>query len=519
MRASTLVGVFALVIAAVSASPIDGDGGVCATAGRICGKVPCVPQNGGSYFTCDCGPDHYFNATAQRCYHVGNCISEPCPSGVCRDNDGRSARTCDCSNIKHLTPDCKLEPAFNEACSKYHGGVHQNERGEIECSCPFGMKFNGEDCESFACAVTGFSCQQICDYKPYREDKRCCQGWDDSCGAFYEESTYCKPGTMPAGKNHNNLNCTNVCAMGASPCEYDCTYEDPKSRHYTCKCPDGQELTADTYTCKDKTECTDEEEVKCTRKNQRCVVEERRAVCKCFADQILINGGCQRSCTDSKTSTCATTLSRCEIVDNVETCVCDKPLTWNEAEKKCVLEKQFLYDVQFEMNQYLHTPSQKEWEIIGLDIEHAMKNLYGKGLRRTELLQHRKTLVVEMNFAEEPDQALLNRIFQCPQYGGVDECFFAPELHIINGTAKAPTGVDICTRYLNSSPLVKKGLKCRNYGNGEYTLRCDGNDPLPPSKHGALTVVECGGNRNSAERFVSNSAALLFCIVILAVAL
>lgn len=244
MRASTVVSVLTLVIAVSSASPTGGDG-----AGRICGDLPCVPQNGGSYFTSDCGPDQYFNATAQRCYHVRNCIKEPCDYGVCRDNDGLSARTCDCSNMKHFTPDCRVETAFYEVCYKYHGSVMRNEQGEIVCSCPFGMKFNGDDCESYACGVREFTCQQICYYKPYREDKRCCQGWDDACDAYYEERTYCKPGTIAAGKNPHNLNCTNVCAMGESPCEYGCTYTDAKSPYYTCTCPDGKVLNSDGYTC------------------------------------------------------------------------------------------------------------------------------------------------------------------------------------------------------------------------------------------------------------------------------
>lgn len=520
MRASTLVSVLTLGIAAGSASPIDGDGGVCATAGRICGPVPCVPQNGSLYFTCDCGKDQYFNATAQRCYHVGNCITEPCPSGICRDNDGRSARTCDCSDVKHLTRDCKVEKEFHEACSKYKAGVTSNEEGEIVCTCPPGMKFNGDDCESYACGVTAFTCKEICNYKPYREDQRCCQGWDISCDASYEENTYCKPGTIPAGKNPKDLNCTNICAMDESPCEHRCTYKDPKSPYFACTCPEGKVISGDGYTCRDKTECDDHEKEDCTKKGQRCVVEDRRAVCKCPADQVLVDGACRASCTEPKKSTCATILSQCKIIDNVETCVCDRPLIWNEAEKKCVLEKQFIYQVQFEMDKYPTVHTQAWWDNAEIEIEHAMKNLYGKSLRRTELVQSGKTPTVEMNFAEEPENATLNRIFQCHEHIDADKCYFAPDLYIVKATATAPASIDICTRYLQESSLFhKEGLKCHNDGNGEYSLRCREKNSLPPAKYGALTVVQCEvpGGPNSAERFTSTSAALLIGILIPAV--
>nr|ADR01310.1 ATAQ protein [Haemaphysalis elliptica] len=488
MQAPTLVSVFILVIAWGSASPIDGDGGVCATAGRICGPVPCVPQNGGSHFTCDCGKDQYFNATAQRCYHVRNCIADPCISGVCRDDDGRSARTCDCSNINHMTPDCRVEEKLLMACGKYFGGVMYNEDEELICSCPFGMKFNGDGCESIACGVSAFTCTQICGEKHLREDKRCCQGWDTSCYAVYEENTYCKPGTVPTGKDPKNLNCTNICAIGRDPCEYSCTYKDSKSPQFTCTCPEGKELY-DVFRCRDKTMCNENEEVECSKKGQRCVVRERRAVCKCPDDKIFLNGGCIASCTEPKKSTCATTLGECKIIDNVETCVCSDPLIWDEAEKKCILEKQFIYDVQFEFYEFPKNPTEEWW---ALRIDRAMKNLYGKSLRKTRLVEFGKTSTTEMTFAEEPDKALLNRILHCRQYGSSGACLFAPDLYVVNTTAKAPMAVDICTRYIDASSLIDQQiLKCHNDGDGKYSIRCRGKNTLPPAKHGELTVVEC----------------------------
>lgn len=223
---------------------------------------------------------------------------------------------------------------------------------------------------------------------------------------------------------------------------------------------------------------------------------------------------------NQKKSTCATILSQCKIIDNVETCVCDRPLIWNEAEKKCVLEKQFIYQVQLEMDEYPAVHTQAWCDNAEIEIDHAMKTLYGKSLRRAELVQCGKTPTIEMNFAEEPEKTMLNRIFQCHEHESGGKCYFAPDLYIVNGTATAPASVDICTRYLQKSSLFdKERLKCLNDGNGEYSLRCREKNSLPQAKYGALTVVQCEvpGGPNSAERFTSTSAALLIGILIPAV--
>ncbi|KAK8782841.1 hypothetical protein V5799_015821 [Amblyomma americanum] len=286
-------------VSAVSSNPLIADDDICSTAGKLCGKVPCVPHQDPQYFTCQCGKEQYFNATAQRCYHTRSCGLYPCSMGTCEDNDGNAERSCRCMNFKNVAPNCLPENAFKIACGDARGEIQQTEDG-VTCRCPEGMKWEENECKSIACTNKDDTCVNICYNKPLLEDKRCCQGWDTaSCSAVHEESTYCKPGTISIGQH---LNCTNVCAAGQSECEYQCAYTDVRSSEYTCLCPPEQVLNSDQRTCSDRTSCNSQEEKNCSAIGKQCMFENGKAKCSCADDNIELNDTCTEQTCDREES-------------------------------------------------------------------------------------------------------------------------------------------------------------------------------------------------------------------------
>nr|ADR01311.1 ATAQ protein [Amblyomma variegatum] len=501
-------------LSAVSSNPLGADDDICSTAGKLCGNVDCVLHQDPEFFTCQCGKDQYFNATAQRCYHVKSCGPYPCTVGTCQDNDGISERTCQCLNFENMSPKCFPENNFKTACGNAGGEIEPTKRG-VTCRCPDGMKWEGNKCKSVACTYPRYTCTDICYNKRLLEDTRCCQGWDQaSCLAVHAEDTYCKPGTISTGQD---LDCINVCAADQSGCEYNCSYTDKKSPEFICLCPPDQELNMDGRTCSERKYCNDEEKKPCSAVGKECVFEEGKAKCRCHDDSIEIDGTCNTTCTAEKTKECAGMLSACKIVDSVQTCTCEQPLTWDDAKKVCVLEQQFRYAFAFKEYQYSKQDRCSKWyrEDLAEVIDEAMKNLYGKELSASRLIEcGEERKVVELTFKAEPLPPALNRIHQC-ENKGEDFCLFAPHLRIINGSVSEPTPVDLCAEFFTKIPAVKdNGLQCHKGEGGEYSLRCAQKSSKTPEKYGALTVELCSGDPNTGSAAASVSAAFLLGLLV-----
>lgn len=412
-----------------------------------------------------------------------------------------------------MFPNCYPDNVFKETCGRAGGELQPTERG-VTCRCPDGMKWEGDKCESVACTDKHDTCTTICYNKRLLEDKRCCQGWDEaSCSAVHAESTYCKPGTVSVGPH---LNCTNVCAAKQSECEYSCDYADVKSPDYNCTCPPGQELNFDQRTCSARKSCNAEEEGRCSAVGKQCVFQEGKAKCRCSDDKIELDGTCNATCTREKTKECTGMLSACKIIGSAQTCVCEQPLTWDDAKKVCLLEKQFRYAFTFEQHSQNSQDRCSEWlrEDLAVDIDEAMKNLYGKELSANRLTECREQRKVELTFKAEPLPPTLNRIHQCENK---DEnfCLFAPHLRIIEGSVSGPTPVDLCTEFFTKMPAVSEnGLQCHKGEDGQYSLHCAQKSSKPSEQYGALTVQPCSDDSSSGSSAASVSAAFLLGLLV-----
>ncbi|KAK8770845.1 hypothetical protein V5799_012690 [Amblyomma americanum] len=163
--------------------------------------------------------------------------------------------------------------------------------------------------------------------------------------------------------------------------------------------------------------------------------------------------------------------SACKIVGNAQTCACKEPLTWDDSKKACVLEKQFRYAFAFKEPQYRQDRCH-EWhrEDLAVDIHEAMKNLYGKELSASRLVECGKERKAELTFKTEPLPPTLNRIHQC-ENKAEDSCLFAPYLRIIEGSVSGPTAVDLCTEFFKKIPAVlENGLECHKDEGGDATM-------------------------------------------------
>lgn len=481
-----------LVLLASPASPESADetpGDICVSAGKLCGMEPCVPRKDNKYFTCHCGEDRYFNATAQRCYHLDACTAMLCHPGKCMDNDGNDVATCDCSGIHGMTKECQVDPAFREECVKSGGEQSLDQNGVPHCICPNGTQLENGTCKSIACLFPDFTCKDICNDAKLREDNRCCQNWEaGSCDAHHEEGSFCLPGTILNGSI-----CTNVCAedLLRPVCEHGCTYDNSSAPDYKCKCEDDEELGADGRTCHARVECNEEEARICEQNGEICVHEDGEASCECPLGSAMIGGVCSETCSLK----CQPLLSKCIIDSHMEACVCEYPLKWDNAKQQCILDKQFVYITTFEQYQRSitnNTYTTHTCAKIGQLIDNAMKNLYGKNLMATRLLKCGEEHEVELTFSEEPAPALLNRIHLCENWDKISGCFFPPALYIVNGTSSDPEAVDLCDAYLNNTEAVSSGShKCVSEGAGTYMLQCALGRGAAIIQQGSLKVQQC----------------------------
>ncbi|XP_050035002.1 glycoprotein antigen BM86-like isoform X1 [Dermacentor andersoni] len=462
---------------------------ICASAGQLCGIAPCVPLNDNKYFTCHCGDDRYFNATAQRCYHLDACSAMLCHPGKCIDNDGNDVARCNCSGIHGMTEECQVDPAFRDECVKSGGEQSLDRDGRPHCVCPHGTELEDGTCKSIACLFPDFTCKDICNNAKLREDNRCCQNWEaGSCDAHYEEGTFCQPGTIGNGSI-----CTNVCAedLLGPVCEHGCTYENSSTPDYKCKCEDKDEFAADGRTCQARVECNEEEARSCEESGEICVFKDGEASCECPLGYAVIGGVCSNKCSLK----CQPSLSKCIIDSQMETCVCEYPLKWDHAKQQCILDKQFLYITTFEQYQSSITATTyttRTCAKIGQLIDQAMRNLYGKNLMATRLLKCGEEHEVELSFSEEPAPALLNRIHLCENWDKTSGCFFPPALYIVNGTSSDPQAVDLCDAYLNDTEAVSSGSHmCVSEGAGTYLLQCALGRGAAIIQQGSLKVQQC----------------------------
>lgn len=478
---------------------------ICTSHGHLCGNANCTAHNGGKYFTCDCGVNRYFNATAQRCYHIDACLPMLCDPGTCFDNDGNEGMKCDCSGLENLTPDCEVDPKFTEDCVHGGGEVQRGGNGIPECVCPQGTKLENGSCKSIACLFPDFTCTEICKDAKLREDDRCCQGWEaDLCNAHHEDGTYCVPGTIAKDEL-----CTNVCEADETDpiCERGCTHENASLPDYTCNCGEGQELSGDGLTCTTKLACNEEETATCEVSGRTCVYEDNQVMCACPGDCTEVEGVCSENCTTAKQAECDTLLSRCVIEYNKESCACDYPLKWNDATKQCILEKEFRYVVtiqQYQQPASANTDSRcrKRGELI----DKAMKSLYGSTLSSTKISKCGEVLDVELVFSEEPLPALLNRIQQCENKENTSVCYFPPGLFLVSGTASDPQHVDLCRTYFSNTAAVSgKTYECHNDGGGAYTFLCSQDGGVNFIENGHLKIQDCDGSTNEIAEDVQST--------------
>lgn len=484
-----------LVVGLASApAGTEASASICDTAGQLCGDTTCIALGENKYFTCSCGKGRYFNATAQRCYHINACMATTCTAGTCWDNDGNDVAKCNCSGIHGLTDECQVDPAFKEKCVQGGGEEILDHSGLPQCVCPHGTELENGTCKSIACLFPEFTCEHICNNAKLREDQRCCQNWTTgSCDAHYEGGTYCLPGTIANGSD-----CTNVCAGGNTRpvCKHGCSFENSSLPQYSCFCAEDEKMGSDGRTCRVKVSCDEKETAACDASGHICVYKDGGAVCNCPLGSVESGGVCAKSCSLDKQRECQPLVSKCIIDDDGEACVCERPLRWDPSEKQCILDKQFMYIMT--LKQYQNASGADIYSKLNCSeteemIYHAMTNLYGAQLITAKLLECREEYKVELSFSEEQQPALLNRIHLCENGDKTKGCFFAPALYVVNGSASDPKPVDLCDNYLSNADAVSKGShKCISEGAGKYALQCARGSSTAVVQQGYLKMEQCG---------------------------
>lgn len=501
---------YIVVLTAVVTAFIGGNNGedVCSSSGEFCGGAQCSPANDNETFFCDCGPNHYFNATSKRCLHLFSCQVIPCQHSICVDDDGHSEAKCTCEGLPHMTADCEVDPAFRKQCDAKGGRVKiasEDGRSVLQCECPAGTKQLPDGmCKSIACLFPNLTCEEICSNGKLREDQRCCQNWNEGrCNERPQPGTFCEPGTVWIEADKS---CMNACAASESGpvCERGCTYADPAAPAYQCKCQDDEVLSPDGLDCKVRTECSDHDIQICATEGRLCSVDSGHVRCKCPDNTIEDAHNCSDTCSSEKAHECASFLGSCMVNHNAETCICQPPLRWDSESKQCVLDKQFKFVVFFKIRD-LQGPftaqeqcsDRTQGEIINV----AMKNLYGLQLQEAQIVNcSSKMTKIELTFNEDPPKAVLQRIHLCES--GSQTCHFPPSLDVEKGSVSGPVDIDLCHTYFEKLPPVANGTyRCSNLSHGRYLIHCANGKNKNEIQSGFLGLHLCAdGDEEKKQR-------------------
>lgn len=479
---------------------------VCSSHGGFCGAAKCSPVNGNETFSCDCGNQHYFNATSKRCIHRASCQIIPCHLSICVDNDGHSEATCTCDGFPDMTSDCQVDPAFKKQCDANGGTVRmasEDGRAVPKCECRVGTKQLGNgECKSIACLLPNLTCEEICSDGKLREDHRCCQNWNkDRCNEPPQSGEFCVPGTI---WNETGKSCTNACAASESGpvCGHACTYTDIRAPAYQCKCQHDEVVSPDGLYCKVKSECSDNDVQTCSSQGRLCSVEKGKVQCNCPANTVEDADNCSDTCSSEKARHCSSLFSTCIVKENTETCTCHYPLRWDTESKQCILDEQYKYVVFFKRPDSDGPSSSPELcgdPIQDKVINTAMKNLYGLHLREARIVNcSSKMSKIELTFIEDPPTAVLQRIRLCESGGQI--CSFPPHLRIERGSVSGPVAVDLCHTYFEKLGAVSNGTyRCSRLSHGRYLIDCSSVANEKGITSGSLELRLCSADDGEKE--------------------
>nr|ADK45498.1 midgut protein [Rhipicephalus appendiculatus] len=201
----------------------------------------------------------------------------------------------------------KVGNIFWFQCADGYRSVYDITQGRLRRSvCEAGISCS--DNEQLECAKKG----QIC---VYEENKANCQ--------------------CPPGSNVGEVGC--VARTTCDPKEIqecqdqkrECVFRDHKAE---CKCPEG--TVDDGHGCSRepaKDPCSEEDNGKCGRKGQRCVMEKGTPVCKEMSDATTkATGTDQESCSEEESAACRSSGQRC-VVENGKTACKEMSDTSTEA--------------------------------------------------------------------------------------------------------------------------------------------------------------------------------------------
>ncbi|KAL1441724.1 hypothetical protein MTO96_008441 [Rhipicephalus appendiculatus] len=263
------------------------------------------------------------------------------------------------------------------------GSANYSARSSVQsfaCECGKYHYFNAtaKTCYTIACLFPNITCEEICLNPKLREDWRCCQQWEaGKCNGSHDSRPNCKPGTIWSNETST---CTNVCSAGLAEqvCKHGCKADNEGTSNYTCQCLDGEERSADGWSCKKKERCSDKEVKECAKDGRQCIFQDSKFQCKCYGNALDQDGRCSETCSEEKMRECAGPLSQCMIEGNAERCACPFPLLWNRDAEQCVPGREFRYVVKFERHRDVLEDNDNTMDHcthLSADIEHAAQLL------------------------------------------------------------------------------------------------------------------------------------------------
>lgn len=465
-------------------------------AAEICGEAQCEPNADNTAFTCKCDAEFFFDATEKRCYNLNSCKVNKCERGVCEDQNGTFPRTCQCNDSSDLTINCRVKDEVSERCARDKKIPQINPDNSVTCVCPPYTELIEGACQPMACLNPLLNCEDVCRLNGSQKDSRCCQNWDpEDCKTPPADSSFCRPGFVV---NETAKTCTHFCdtAHARDVCPHGCAQLSTEKADYKCHCGAEEQLAQDGVHCVEKSTCSDEEITPCEKQNKTCVFRDKKASCECPDNTLDIGDGCSETCTAEKLSECSSIFGRCEIKNHQEQCTCAEPLRWHEDKEKCILENMYKYVVSFRLtNETARTDTYSVEDCSDKNsiMEEAMRIAYGADFLGVQVLECSDEYKVELNFAREPAQALLNKIRTCEYSQGENDCFFPPALHVLNGSVSEVTEQDLCATYLTQYlKELAAPYYCQKVDKKRYALKCSEKYRAVTSfKEGMLDIDMC----------------------------